>query len=184
MKKTVLAMMALGVFSINAQSVKSTNVYPTNLAENMYYENYNPATNMVEGIYFLVLSDGENSQDRTPAFEVAIYLLPEGSTSREDVIIAKSYKLDGIYHMGSHEFKAEKLNLNDVSGLMPGNYRMGLWVNHTESFSENTDDNAAMFQGALSFKGYTTNVTPTTEPKKEENSWGEWEEEEEEEEEW
>jgi hypothetical protein len=163
-----------------AQTVKPANVYPTNLEENMYYEKFDPATNIVSGIHFLVLSDGDNSQHVTPAFEVSIYLLPEGSTSANDVIIVKTYKLDGLYHMGSREFKGEKVDLNTVSGLRPGNYRMGVWVNSSRSFQEDTNDNAALFRGTITFKGATTsNVKPTE--KKEEKKSTEWEEEDEDE---
>jgi hypothetical protein len=160
-----------------AQTVKSANVYPTNLEENMYYEKFDPTTNVVSGIHFLVLSDGDNSQHVTPAFEVSIYLLPEGSTSADDVIIAKTYQLDGLYHMGSREYKNERVDLNTISGLRPGNYRMGLWVNSSASFQEDSNDNAALFRGTISFKGATTHSKPME--LKEEKKSSETEEEEE-----
>lgn len=181
MKNIVFYISLLGFATGFAQTTKPTNVYPTNLEENMYYEKFDPNTNMVTGIHFMVLSDGDNSRDVTPAFEVTIYLLPEGSTSKDDLLYAKVYKLDGIYHMGSHEFKNEEINLNSVTGLKPGNYRMGVWVNSNRAFNENTDDNATLFRGTLTFNGYskTSVTTPVSEEK---SSWDEWDDEDEEDE--
>lgn len=161
-----------------AQTVKPANVYPTNLEENMYYEKFDPVTNVVSGVHFLVLSDGDNSQHVTPAFEVTIYLLPEGSTSADDVIIAKVYNLDGLYHMGSREFANEKVDLNSISGLQPGNYRMGVWVNSSKSFQEDTNDNAALFRGTIVFKGKSASSKQSEQ--KEEKKASEIEEEEDE----
>jgi hypothetical protein len=118
-------LLSLGVI---AQSTAPANVYPSNLEENMYFDRYDESSFTLKGLHFMILSDGDNSRDKTPAFEVAIYLLPEGSTSREDVIIIHSYKLDGIFHMGKHEFKNESISLKGVN-VTPGNYRVGIWTN-------------------------------------------------------
>lgn len=168
MKQILIPFLGLFVFSLtgNAQTVKPANVYPTNLEENMYYEKYDARTGTVSGIYFLVLSDGNNSQDVTPAFEVSLYLLPVGSTSAEDAIIGRVYELPGLYHMGSREYKGETLDLNSIEGLKEGNYRLGIWVNSNKAFEENPNDNAMLFKGELSFKP-AVQAVKTTEEKKE-----------------
>jgi hypothetical protein len=156
-----------------AQSEKAANVYPSNLEENMYFTKFNQATNTIEGVYFLVLSDGDNSRDYTPAFEVTLYLLPEGSTSREDLIVLKKYPLKGIYHMGSHEFKNEMIKLDEIPGINPGKYRFGIWVNSNEAFSEDTSDNAVLFRDAISITKATTGKSA-----KADDGWGQQDSEE------
>jgi hypothetical protein len=158
-----------------AQTVKEANVYPSNLEENMYYTNFNQGTNTIEGLYFMILSDGENSKFVTPAFEVTLYLLPEGSTSKDDLIVVRTIKLDGIYHFGSHEYKNEKVNLNETAGIKPGRYRFGIWVNSTESFSENTNDNATLFGGVIEVKKETKGEAAE---KKSDDGWGDLKKEE------
>jgi hypothetical protein len=148
MQKTIFTLLiALGLFSANAQ-VEPANVYPSNLEENMYFDRYDESSTTITGLYFLVLSDGNNSKSKTPAFEVSIYLMPEGKNSREDLIIVKTYPLDGIFHFGKHEFKNESINLagKDVA---PGNYRVGIWVNSNAAFEENTNDNATLFRNSI-----------------------------------
>lgn len=171
-------MLSVGLF---AQQTKPTNVYSTNLEENMYFNKYDDATKIVSGIHFLILSDGDNSRDVTPAFTVKLYLLPEGKTSREDLIIIKTYELDGLYHMGSREYKNEQVDLSKIKGLSSGTYRMGLWVNADASFEENTSDNAYLFQKSIRFTAPTkgTNNTTTKEEQKKSSDddwWGSSEE--------
>ena len=145
----LLLLMLLGSLSI-AQTVKKTNVYPTNLEGNMYYDDFNTETNIVKGIYCMILSDGENSEFVTPAFEVSLYLLPLGSSSMDDIIIVKKYSLEaGIYHMGSYDIKEKSIDLNAVEGLQEGNYRLGIWVNSNTAFEEDDDDNAMLFKGTI-----------------------------------
>jgi hypothetical protein len=169
MKKIITLIFAATVGVVVAQNTKPANVYPTNLEENMYYEKYDEATSTVKGLYFMVLSDGDNSRDVTPAFEVSLYLMPEGKSSREDIIIIKTYKLDGIYHMGSHEFKNENISLAGVD-VQPGVYRLGLWVNSNNAFQENTNDNAMLFK-----KNIRISKTPSKAvEKKTDDGWGDW----------
>ena len=152
MKKIIAILSALTSLVLSGQTVKEANVYPSNLEENMYFEKYDAATQTISGIYFMVLCDGNNSKDITPAFEVSLYLLPQGSTSKEDVVIIKKYPLKGIYHMGSHEFKGEKVSLKGIEGLKDGTYRLGLWVNSDNAFEEKSDDNAMLFQNSITLK--------------------------------
>jgi hypothetical protein len=148
MKHLGLIFIAFCTFNSYSQTVKEANVYPTNLEENMYYEKYDPATSTISGIYFMVLCDGDNSLDVTPAFEVSLYLIPQGSSNASDVVIIKTYQLDGIYHMGSREFKNESVNIANA-GIKAGIYRLGLWVNSNNAFTEDGSDNAVLFQGPI-----------------------------------
>jgi hypothetical protein len=153
--KLLFSMLLLSGISM-AQTVKEANVYPTNLEENMYFTEFNSATNQIKGLYCLLLSDGDNSEFVTPAFEITLYLLPEGSTSEEDLIVVKKYNIKGIYHFGSMELKEKIIDLNEIEGLQPGNYRLGIWVNSDKAFEENGDDNAMLFKGTLNYKGVST----------------------------
>lgn len=162
----------LHCWSVMAQTVKPANVYPSNLEENMYYESYDAATKTIKGLYFMVLSDGDNSQDKTPAFKVKLYLIPVGSTSEADVIIVKTYELAGQYHMGSREYKNVTLNLSEFS-IPAGSYRLGIWVNAEKDFAEDETDNAMLFKGVIEIKDSTSSqpaAKPTEEKKKEEET--------------
>ncbi|MFW5687825.1 MAG: hypothetical protein ACOCXV_02755 [Bacteroidota bacterium] len=173
--RTITLFFALFAFNAAfAQTVENANVYPSNLEENMYFNSFNPSTNTIEGLYFLVLSDGDNSRHVTPAFEVSIYLMPEGSSSREDLIIVKKYPLDGIYHMGSHEFNNESINLNETPGIQPGNYRVGIWVNSDEAFDEDRSDNATLFSTPIRI----TSATAGSNADEPDDTWDDWDDEE------
>jgi hypothetical protein len=173
MKQTLpLALALLFTGWAHAQTIKPADVYSTNLEENMYFERYNAQTNTVEGVHFLVLSDGENSKWATPAFNVSIYIGPEGNLTKESIQVVKVYNLEGIYHMGSHEFKGENISLNEVEGLVPGQtYRLGVWVNSNEAFEENPDNNAYLFATPIVFKGKAKG-TPKAKPTKKEDDGG------------
>lgn len=68
----ILGLILLGNTAVKAQSTKPANTYPSNLEENQYFESYDAATQTIKGIHFLVLSDGDNSLDRTPEFTVKL----------------------------------------------------------------------------------------------------------------
>lgn len=174
MKKLTLLFVILATNLTMAQTVKVANVYPSNLEENMYFEKFNSVTNTIEGLYFMVLCDGDNSEYVTPAFEISLYLLPEGSTSKDDLIVVKKYSLDGLYHFGSREFNKQTVNLNATPGIQPGNYRFGIWVNSGESFREDTNDNATLFRTPVQIKVATGGAASNSAPATQDNSWGDW----------
>lgn len=178
---TSILLLTLGL-NVFGQSTKSANVYPSNLEENMYFKSYDAKQHAITGLHFLVLSDGDNSKDKTPAFEVTIYLMPVGKSSIDDMIVVKKYELAGIYHMGSHEFKNETISLAGIT-IPPGEYRLGIWVNSGASFEEDQSDNATLFNNsfAITSSGTDTENTPNnTETPSNNEGWGSWGEEEEE----
>jgi hypothetical protein len=173
---SLCAALSLVAFLGFSQATKPANVYPSNLEENMYFKSYDAKTNSITGLNFLVLSDGNNSKDKTPAFEVTLYLMPVGKTSAEDIIIVKVFKLDGIFHMGSHEFKNETISLEGIA-IPAGAYRLGVWVNSNAAFTEDTSDNATLFNGSINISSTKTSLPKSEEKKKEpEQKSEEWEE--------
>ena len=161
MKNKLLSGLSLSLIFMGlqtqAQKIVPTNVYPSNLEENMYFEKYDSSTSTVQNLKFLVLSDGNNSKDVSPAFDVSIYLIPQGSTSAEEVIVVKTYNLDGIYHMGSHEFENQNISFAGKD-IQPGTYRLGIWVNSSKSFEENESDNAILFQNPIQIRTNPANL--------------------------
>jgi len=146
MKKICLLLLSLCflLFKSWAQKEKPANVYPTNLEENMYYNGYDPASKTVKGLTFMVLSDGNNSKDKTPAFNVKIYLYQEG----KDPIFIKTIEEPGIWHMGSKEYENMDIDIHEFE-VPDGNYRLGVLVNADKSFEEKAEDNAILFQKPL-----------------------------------
>jgi hypothetical protein len=118
----------------------------------------------------MVLSDGNNSLDRTPEFTVKLYLYQEG----KEPIFIKTYTLDnGIAHLSSREFKNQNVSLKGLN-VEPGIYRLGIYVNADKSFDENMSDNAMLFRDSINVKKSSQNEPggiyqmnkPKTPPKK------------------
>jgi len=139
----VLGALLLSVPCTLAQTVANANVYPSNLEENMYFETYDATTRTINGLTFLVLSDGDNSQYVTPAFTVKLYLY-----DGEDPVFFRTFRENGIFHMGSKEYTNLSVPLGDID-IAPGTYRLGVYVNADKDFEENGDDNATLFKGEI-----------------------------------
>jgi hypothetical protein len=155
MKNTGLlfSLLLLGTNSLKAQSIKATNTYPSNLEENQYFESYDAATQTIKGIHFLVLSDGDNSLDRTPEFTVKLYLYQQD----KEPIFIKTYTLDnGIAHLSRRDFKNENVSLKGLH-IEPGIWRLGIYVNADKSFEEDMNDNAILFRDPINIKKSSTN---------------------------
>ena len=154
MKSYLLPLLAiLSIAEVNAQAVKPTNTYPTNLEENMYFEGYDANTKTIKGVHFMVLTDGNNSLDRTPPFVVKIYLYQEG----KDPIFIKTYEFEnGMKHMSAKEFKNDAISL-EGQNIEPGIYRLGLYTNAESSFQEEMSDNAMLFRDPINIKASSTN---------------------------
>lgn len=151
MKNVFLLLFLVTGFLGYGQNQKEANVYPSNLEENLYYNKYDPVSGLITGINFLVLCDGNNSQDYTPPFEVSLYLIPEGSSEASDTIVVKTYQLKGIYHMGSHEFKDKSVCIAGIEKLKAGTYRLGICVNSNNAFEEISQDNAMLFKNEINY---------------------------------
>lgn len=148
-----LGLLLLGSSAVQAQSIKPTNTYPSNLEENQYFESYDAATQTIKGIHFLVLSDGDNSSDRTPEFTVKLYLYQQD----KEPIFIKTYTLDnGIAHLSRRDFKNENVSLKGLN-IEPGIWRLGIYVNADKSFEEDMNDNAMLFRDPINIKKSSTN---------------------------
>jgi hypothetical protein len=139
----------LSALPLAAQATKSADVYPSNLDSNMYFDRYDDATKTISGINFLVLADGDNSRDRTPAFTIKLYLLVPGGNVP---IFVGTFEADGISHMGSLEYKDESVDLSRVEGLKSGTYRLGVYVDADNSIKEPDEgNNATLFRGEIAY---------------------------------
>ncbi|MCI0751482.1 MAG: hypothetical protein L0Y35_06560 [Flammeovirgaceae bacterium] len=146
MRKNILLLIlitALPVAGSFAQSVANANVYPSNLEENMYFKGFDSENKVITGINFIVLSDGDDSKMVTPAFTVKLYLY-----DGQNPIFIKTFEEDGIYHMGKKEYEDVEVSLADLD-IVPGTYRLGIYVNADKSFEEDGSDNATLFKGDI-----------------------------------
>lgn len=135
-----------------AQQEKPTNIYVSNLEENMYFEGYEAKSSTIKGLKFMLLTDGDNSLDRTPAFTVKLYLYQQGL----DPIFIKTYELErGMKHLSSKEFTGDvTLAGQDIP---EGEYRLGVYVNADKSFEEDQNDNAMLFRDPINVKKSSQN---------------------------
>jgi len=165
MKKIQLLAAALCLSAgLHAQNIKDANVYPSNLEENMWFEKYDKATRQIKGIHFMVLADGNNSQDITPEFVIKLYLYQK----EKDPIFIKTIAMKGLYHMGSKEFKNLTVNLKDQE-IPEGVYRLGVFVDADDQIKEDAGDNAMLFKGELHItEGATTETKQETKQKQKE----------------
>jgi hypothetical protein len=149
---SALLVVTLATPAAFAQTVKDTNIYPTNLEENMYFKGYDAASRTIKGIHFEVLSDGENSKWVTPAFTVKMYLYQEG----KEPIFFKTFEEDGIYHMGKKEYDLD-VSLADITAS-PGTYRVGVLVNADQTVKEKSEDNAMLFRDPITLGKSSANA--------------------------
>jgi hypothetical protein len=149
MKKIYL--LASLAFMVNAFA-QDANVSLSNLNSNNGYASYDNNTKMVSGLFFEVLSDGNNSNNIISNFQVSIYLLAcdnTGSATSSTPIIAKVYQVTGMQQMHALNYSNESVDLSQVSGLADGTYRMGIWVNSDNGVPnppDNPNDNAGLIQ--------------------------------------
>ncbi len=165
----ILSIILTGASTVLGQSIKPANTYPSNLEENQYFEGYDAATQTIKGLHFLILSDGNNSLDRTPDFVAKLYLYQEG----KEPIFIKTYTLEnGIAHLSGRDFKNENVSFKHLN-IEPGIYRLGIYVNADKSFEENMDDNAMLFKDPINIKKSSTNeaggIYEVVKPKKKKN---------------
>jgi hypothetical protein len=149
MKKIYL--LASLAFTINAFA-QDANVSLSNLSSNNGYSSYDNNTATISGIFFEVLSDGDNSNNVISDFQVSLYLLAcdnSGSPTSNTPIIIKVYQVTGMQQLHALDYSNESVDLSQVSGLADGTYRMGVWVNSdggVPSPPDDGSDNAGMLQ--------------------------------------
>lgn len=138
----------MSVFAQNA------NVSLSNLSSNNGYSNYNTGTKQISGIFFEILSDGNNSNNLLDDFQTSLYLLTcdaSGNATGSTPIIIKTYNISGMYQLHSIDYSNESVDLSQVSGLNDGMYRMGVWVNSDTGIPQPPDDpndNAALLRSS------------------------------------
>lgn len=146
-KLILISIITLFTTRLFSQNIKECNIYPSNLEENMWFNGYDASKQLIKGVNFLVLSDGENSKDITPAFTVKLYLYQKDA----EPIYIKTFELEGLYHMGSKEYKDVNVSLKSLE-IPDGVYRLGVHINADQSFKEDASDNAMLFKGDVVIK--------------------------------
>jgi len=146
-KLILISIIMLFTTRLFSQNIKECNIYPSNLEENMWFNGYDTSKQLIKGVNFLVLSDGENSKDITPAFTVKLYLYQKDA----EPIYIKTFELEGLYHMGSKEYKDVNVSLKSLE-IPDGVYRLGVHINADQSFKEDASDNAMLFKGDVVIK--------------------------------
>jgi hypothetical protein len=168
MKKIVL-FLTFCAFNVSISFAQDANVSLSNISNNNGYTGYSGTT--VSGIYFEVLSDGTNSNNVISDFEVSLYLLPcnsSGTATSSTPVIIKVYSITGMQQLHSIDYTSQSVDLNQVSGLTNGNYRLGVWVNSNTGVPQppdNGSDNASLItlnsngnasQSVINFTATTT----------------------------
>jgi hypothetical protein len=146
-KKLLTLGLIAGAFSSYAQS--GANIYPSNLDANLYYDSYDDNTKTIKGVHFEVLTDGNNSNNSTPAFVVKIYLLVQGT---QNPIFVKTIDFPN----GQNELTATDwvtdVDLSQLTGISDGPYRVGVFVDANDDVNEpDENDNAILFQGSINY---------------------------------
>src|SRR6185437_9668670 len=149
MKKIYL--LASLAFTLNAFA-QDANVSLSNLNSNNGYTSYDNSTKIISGLFFEVLSDGNNSNNIISTFQVSVYLLAcdnTGTPTSSTPIVAKTYIVSGMQQLHAVNYSNESVDLTQVSSLPDGTYRMGVWVNSDNGVPNPPDDpsdNAGLLQ--------------------------------------
>ncbi|MFL5729622.1 MAG: hypothetical protein ACJ75J_09075, partial [Cytophagaceae bacterium] len=139
--KKIKLLCAVFMGMLSFAQAQDANVSLSNISSNNGYTGYSNGT--ISGIYFEVLSDGNNSNNIISDFEVSLYLLPcnaSGSTTGSNPIVIKTYSITNMQQLHSIDYDHESVDLNTVSGLSDGTYRMGVWVNSNIGVPQPPDD--------------------------------------------
>jgi hypothetical protein len=168
-KATFLLLAVLGAQSIQAQ--KPVNLSPSNLESNIWWDRYDDKTRTIHNVNFMILTDGNNSEDRTGAFKVKLYLYnAEQYAVDKKVYYIKTYEIESMQHMGAREANNQKISFMDQD-IPPNTYRLGIHVDADNEIAEtNENDNAMLFKGELVVKpnanaGGGSSSSPATPPK-------------------
>ncbi|MBX9850728.1 MAG: T9SS type A sorting domain-containing protein [Cytophagaceae bacterium] len=142
MKKLLLS--ALAAAFVNFAPAQDANVSLSNLSSNCYYTGYNAGSGVISGINFEVLSDGNNSTNVFDhSFEVSLYLLAcnnVGTATSNTPVVIKTYTVNNMQQLMAIDYTNQSVDLNQVSGLSDGTYRIGAWVNSDHNVPNPPDD--------------------------------------------
>ena len=162
MKKIIFLSLILAAVSIKVEAQKDANLRIMNLQ--CWWDSYDPKTMTVKNVNIMVGADGDNSKDKTGSCKIAIYIYnKEQYEATKELIIVKTYESEYISHMGTREWKNQNIKLSGF-GLVPGVYRLGVWVDSDKEITEpNENDNAGLIEGEIIIKeGQTEPATTTT----------------------
>lgn len=104
---------------------------------NLGYD-YNPSTGVISDLWFDVMNI-DDYEDVDWSFDVAILLSDPGDPYT--IFLADSYELSGLSASSSVPFTDWDIDLNNVSDLPSGDYRLGICVDYDEDISETDEDN-------------------------------------------
>ena len=104
---------------------------------NLGYD-YDPSTGIISDLHFSVMN-GDNAENIDWSFDVAILLsVPDDPSTIFEI---DRYELDDLSASSSIPFTDWDIDLNDVSDLPFGNYRLGVCVDFDEDIDETDEDN-------------------------------------------
>ena len=109
MKKIYL--LASLAFTLNAFA-QDANVSLSNLNNNNGYSTYDNSTKTISGIFFEILSDGNNSNNIISDFQVSLYLLScdnSGSPNSSTPVVIKTYQISGMQQLHSIDYSIERV---------------------------------------------------------------------------
>ncbi|MFN3916214.1 MAG: hypothetical protein ACK4K0_00615 [Flavobacteriales bacterium] len=175
MKKATFFFLAiLGTQFVQAQ--KPVNLSPSNLESNIWWERYDDKTRTIHNVNLMILTDGNNSEDRTGAFKVKLYLYnAEQYTAEKKIYYIKTYEIESMKHMSAREANNQTVSFLDQD-VPPNTYRLGIHVDADNEIAEtNENDNTMLFKGELVVKpnanaGGGSSSSPAPQPKAEEKS--------------
>jgi len=103
---------------------------------NLGYD-YNPSTGIISNLYFSVVN-ADNTEDISWSFNVAVLLSDPNDPNT--VFEADRLELSSLSASSSVPISDWDIDLNNVSGLPSGDYRLGIYVDIDDDISE-TDEN-------------------------------------------
>lgn len=122
---------------------QDANVSVSNLSNNVYYTGFDANTQVISGINFEVLSDGDDSNKIISDFEVSLYLIgcdANGNITGSNPVVIKTYSVSGFQQLHSIDYVDETVDLKQVSNIADGTYRLGVWVNSNDGVPNPPDD--------------------------------------------
>ncbi len=142
-----------------AQTITNANVALSNLASSFHFSSYNDSTKMVKDLNFVVLCNGTNIADVTPAFTVKVYIWDGWNYS-----FVKTYTNDGMHHFSNKAYPHQDIDLSGLQ-LPAGTYRLGVYVDADSAIANPPDDpadNIFLAKGDIVFTPANNTIAPNT----------------------